>query len=84
MQTMSAADLSVLDASAHTRDSNMTTAPGSPNELLWTRMLELGWTSKRQEALDLPGRAPLVMNIYAIRPEGVEPILSLLAALGKG
>ena len=30
MRGMSAADLSVLDASAHTPDSNMTTSPGQP------------------------------------------------------
>ena len=84
MRGISAADLSVLDASAHTPDSNMTTSPGSANSVLWSEMAELGWMNKKEDSLDLPGRAPFVMTIYSIRPEGTEPILSLLAALLKG
>ena len=84
MRGMSAADLSVLEASVHTPESNMTTAPGSPNEALWSEMVDLGWMSKNEDAIDLPGGTRFVMTIYSIRPEGVQPILGLLAALSKG
>ena len=47
MRGMSAADLSVLLASSKTPDSNMTTGPGSPNEILWSEMVELGWDEKK-------------------------------------
>jgi hypothetical protein len=83
MRGMSAADISVLDASAQTPDSNMTTAPGSPNEALWSEMVELGWITKKADALELPGRAPLLMTIYSISPEGLQPILHLLSALSQ-
>jgi hypothetical protein len=84
MRGMSAADISVLDAGVRTVDSNMATAPGSANEALWSQMVELGWMSTKQDVLELGGGARYVMNIYSIRPEGIEPILSLLAALAKG
>ncbi len=84
MRGMSAADLSVLDAAAHTPDSNMTTSPGSPNEVLWSAMVELGWMNKKEDGLDLPGGARFTMNLYSIRPEGLQPILSLLSAVLKG
>jgi hypothetical protein len=81
---MSAADLSTLDASVRTPDSNMTTAPGSPNEALWSEMAELGWMNKKEDAIDLPGGKRFSMTVYSIRPEGLQPILSLLSTLSKG
>lgn len=81
MRGMSAADLSVLDASAHTPDSNMTTSPGSANEALWFQMVELGWMDKKEDGIDLPGGKRFTMTVYSIRPEGLQPILSLLARL---
>jgi hypothetical protein len=84
MRGMSAADLSVLDASVHTPDSNMTTSPGSPNQALWSEMVELGWMNKKEDAIDLPGGTRFTMTVYSIRPEGLEPILSLLSSLSKG
>jgi len=84
MRGMSAADISVLEAAAHTPESNMTTSPGSSNELLWSAMVELGWMDKKEDALDLPGGARFAMSLYAIRPEGIDPILSLLSAVAKG
>jgi hypothetical protein len=83
MRTMSAADISVLHASAHTPDSNMTTAPGSANEALWSEMVNLGWMIAKEDALDLPGGRRFVMKIYSISPEGLEPILNLLARLSQ-
>lgn len=84
MQAMSAADISVLDASVKTPDSNMTTAPGSKNDLLWSGMEILGWMRTRNEELELPGGRRFAMKIYTITPDGVEPIANLLAALSQG
>jgi hypothetical protein len=46
MREMSAADISVLEASTKTPGSSMTTAPGSHNEVLWSEMVGLGWMIK--------------------------------------
>ena len=83
MRSMSAADISVLEASAHTPDSNMTTAPGSANEALWTAFAGFGWVAIKEDALDLPGGKKFVMKIYSITPEGLHPILNLLAAVAR-
>jgi hypothetical protein len=84
MRDMSAADLSVLAASADTPGSNMTTAPGSRNDALWSDMEKLGWLTVKSETLDLPGGKQYLMKIYAIAAEGREPILTLLSALSVG
>ena len=84
MREMSAADISVLEASSKTPGSNMTTAPGSPNEALWSEMVRLGWMIRRDEDLELPGGARLPMKIYTISAEGLDPILNLLSTLSKG
>lgn len=55
MEKMSAADISILEASSNTPGSNMTTAPGSQNEALWSEMVQLGWMIRRDEELELPG-----------------------------
>jgi len=81
MRQMSAGDISVLAASTQTPGSSMTTAPGSPNEALWSAMVGLGWMNKRDEVLDLPGGRRFQMKIYSISPEGLQPILDLLSAL---
>ena len=83
MREMSAADLSVLEASTQTPGSSMTTGPGSPNEVLWSEMVDLGWMIRRDEALDLPGGARFPMKIYTISPEGLEPISNLLSILSN-
>jgi hypothetical protein len=83
MRAMSAADLSVLEASANTPDSNMTTAPGSANEALWTAFAGFGWVGIKEDALDLPDGKKFVMKIYTITREGLQPILNLLAALAQ-
>lgn len=83
MREMSAADLSVLEASSKTAGSSMTTAPGSRNEVLWSEMVGLGWMIGRDEELELPGGARFLMRIYTISPEGLQPILNLLSTLTK-
>jgi hypothetical protein len=83
MRQMSAADLSVLQASTQTPGSSITTAPGSPNEVLWSEMVGLGWMDRRDEELELSAGTRFPMKIYTIRPEGLQPILSLLSAFSK-
>jgi hypothetical protein len=83
MRQMSAADLSVLEASSGTPESSMTTAPGSPNEVLWSEMVGMGWMTKRDEDLDLPGGVRIPMSIYSITQQGLQPIMNLLSTLYK-
>ena len=83
MRAMSAADISVLEASANTPDSNVTTAPGSANEALWSEFVKLGWMIKKEDALDLPGGRRFEMTIYSISSEGLQPILDLLSTLAQ-
>ena len=83
MRAMSAADISVLEASANTPDSNVTIAPGSANEALWFEFVKLGWMIKKEDALDLPGGRRFAMTIYSISSEGLQPILDLLSTLAQ-
>ncbi len=82
MREMSAADISVLEASLNTPESSMTTAPGSRNQALWSKMEKLGWMTRRDEELEAGGRR-LLMLIYSITSEGREPIARLLSALSQ-
>jgi len=83
MRKMSPADISVLDASSKTPESSMTTGPGSANEALWSEMVELGWMTRTQDDLELPGGRHFPMKIYAISPAGLQPIQDLLSRLLK-
>lgn len=83
MRGMSAADISVLEASTQTPVSNMTTGPGSPNGALWSAMVDLGWMLRKDEDLELPGGVRFPMEVYSIRPEGLQPTLNLLATLAR-
>ncbi len=68
---------------SQTPESSMTTAPGSPNEALWSEFVDLGWMIRKDDDLELPGGARFPMRIYSMSPEGLQPILNLLAALAK-
>ncbi len=83
MRAMSAADISVLDACSKTPESNVTTAPASPNEALWTEFVGYGWMKCKEDTLDLPGGKRLAMKIYSITAEGQQPILGLLSAIAQ-
>ena len=84
MRKMSAADLSVLQASADTPDSLMTTAPGSPNEALWSEMEKLGWMTRAADEISLPGGGKFAMQTYSMTPAGREAVLKLLSMLLHG
>jgi hypothetical protein len=84
MREMSAADLSVLQASADTPDSQMTTAPGSPNEALWSQMEKLEWMIRTAEDISLPGGGQFAMHTYSLTPAGREAVLKLLSLLSQG
>jgi hypothetical protein len=81
MRKMSAADLSVLQASADMPDSQMTTAPGSPNEALWSEMEKLGWMIRAAEDISLPGGGKFAMLTYSMTPAGREAVSKLLSLL---
>jgi hypothetical protein len=81
MRSMSPAEISVLEASVRTPDSNMTTGPGSRNEALWTEMAQLGWIAIKEDSIDLPGGNEFTVKIYSITPEGVAPIQELLSKI---
>jgi hypothetical protein len=83
MRAMSAADISVLEASANTADSNMTTAPGSANEALWSEFVKFDWMIKKEDAIDLPGGKRFLITIYSISPNGLQPIRELLSTLAQ-
>ena len=83
MRKMSAADISVLEACTRTPESGMTTAPDSPNEILWSEMVELGWMTVKDDELELAEGFMFPMKIYTISTEGLEPIVKLLAALAN-
>ncbi len=81
MRSMSPGEISVLEASVRTPDSNMTTGPGSRNEALWTEMAQLGWIGIKEDSIDLPGGNKFAIKIYSITPEGVAPIQELLSKI---
>ncbi len=83
MRTMTDGDISVLEASVETPDSSMATSPGSPNDVLWSAMEELGWMRRHEESIPLPGTTPFRLLTYAITPEGQQPISELLSKLLK-
>jgi hypothetical protein len=68
MREMSAADISILQASTKTPGSSMTTAPGSHNEVLWSEMVGLEWMMKRDEDLEL--LLPLAGCCYSFHTVG--------------
>jgi hypothetical protein len=81
MYSMSAGDLSTLEASLGDPGSKMVTSPGSPNDALWSRMVSLGWMSLEERTVGIPEGPSIVMKEYRIEPEGRQPVTQLMAAL---
>lgn len=79
MTTMSAADLSVLEAGLQIPDVCLTTQPGSANDVLWKEMEALGWLQGSDESLRISDRIPFPLRKYALREVGRAPIAALLA-----
>ena len=78
MRHMSRADISVLEACVKSPDSAMTTFPGSPNDVLWTEMMQLGWTDRDEQVASLSDSVSITLRIYKITQQGREPISNLL------
>jgi hypothetical protein len=78
IRDMSAADLSILQAVLEELGSErpimVTTTPGSNNDVLWSKMVALGWMSAA-EPLDVPVQT----KVFVIEPTAKEPISTLLA-----
>jgi hypothetical protein len=83
MRQLSAADLSVLQASVSTPGSFMTTSPGSPNQLVWSAMEKLGWMVRSEDELGLAGGGRFALQMFAATPEGCEAIKELLSSLPR-
>ena len=83
MRSMTASDISVLQASLQSSDSSMATSPGSANDLLWSAMEKLGWMRRHEEIFPLSGGTAFNLLTYAITPQGRQPISELLIALFK-
>lgn len=79
MRTMSAADLSNLEAGLTHPDNTLTTQPGSANDFLWKEMEELGWLQASDGSFDLPNGKSFPLRKYAFTEEGRVPIAALLA-----
>jgi hypothetical protein len=84
MREMTEADLSVLQASVDTPDSSMTTAPGSPNEALWSAMEKLGWMVRTTDELDPPGVGRFLLQVYSLTPAGQVGVSHLLSIVREG
>jgi len=54
LQRASAADRSVLAASLETPDSQIATVRNSSNDVLWSKMVELGFAQEMTLDIDLP------------------------------
>ena len=88
MRTMSPADLSVLGEGcrrvADGEEVMLSTASGSPNDLLWAEMARLGWMTPAEDeeprAFGRRDTAPPVRR-YQLRAEGRAPVEALLQAM---
>ena len=82
MLKMSEADISVLEAALQSTlngsDAEMSTAPGSTNDLLWSDMIAAGWMSKKIDTHAIPDQAPLALLSFKIEQPGILPIGELL------
>jgi hypothetical protein len=54
LQRVSAGDRSVLAAMLETPDSQIATIRGTPNDLMWSQLVELGFALEMKLDLDLP------------------------------
>jgi hypothetical protein len=54
VQRLSSTDKSVLAATLQTPESQIATIKNSPNDILWSKMVELGFAREMTLELDLP------------------------------
>lgn len=82
MQRLSPGERSVLIATLETRDSQIATVSNTPNERLWSKMVELGLAQEMPLEIDLP---PVLRHVqprsFALTELGRAKIAELLPAL---
>jgi hypothetical protein len=82
LQRLSPADRSVLAATLETPDSQIATVRDTPNDVFWSRLVELGFAGELVLDIDLP---PTLKHIqprsYALTVTGRAAIAEVLATL---
>lgn len=82
MRSMSAADLSVLEAAIKQPSGEqpvlLTTIPGSANDQLWSEMTKLGWLSAEP-----PLAVPVQSKVFALQPSAKPALEELFAELNR-
>jgi hypothetical protein len=85
LQRVSAADRSVLFAMLETPDSQIATVKGTPNDLLWSQMVELGFALQMELDLELPAALQHVEpRSFALTASGRARMPELLQKLTPG
>lgn len=72
-QGLSAGDVSILVHAARNPDTKMLTSRGSRNDMVWSKMAEVGWLVQ----LDAPS-GPVEMSMFRPTPYGQVELLDLL------
>jgi hypothetical protein len=80
MLTLSAGDLSVLEASLAKPDSTMMTVIGSANDRLWSKMERRGWL-KKEVSLSNHQPLPFQTSAYRFADGGREAVAALFVTL---
>ena len=81
MRSLSAADLSVLEAGLARPDVALTTPPGSANDLLWKALDALGWLEGSDDRFDMPNGNSFPLRKYVFTEAGRPQIADLFAKL---
>ena len=82
LRRLSPADRSVLAAALETPESRIATVRDTPNDVLWSRLVELGLARELVLDIDLPpGLKHIQPRSYALTASGRAPIAEVLAAL---
>jgi hypothetical protein len=85
LQRVSAADRSVLLAMLETPDSQIATIKGTPNDVLWSQMVELGFALQMKLDLELPAALKHVEpRSFALTASGRARMPELLQKLSRG
>jgi len=84
LQRLSPGDRSLLAATLETPDSQVATIRDTPNDLLWSRLVELGFARELVLDIDLPPASKHIQpRSYALTTPGRAAIAALLARLAR-
>jgi hypothetical protein len=80
VERLSSADKSVLAATLQTPGSQIATVKNSPNDILWSKMVELGFAREMTLELDLPAALQYIRpRSFALTELGRTTMSQLLA-----